>query len=694
LGLGEALVSGQVEPDRYRLDVATGRVLERALGAKALSIRSQAGGGTIQQAEEAAGRPALSDAALAELARLGREVAALFSAPQDIEWAWAGGQIHLLQSRPITSLFPVPAGMAPEPLQVLFSFAAVQGLLDPITPLGRDAIRALFAGAGSLFGYHLTVETQNVIHAAAERLFINVTGLFHNRVGRRAIHAFLGMIEPGAQQAVGLLMDDPRLAAVGGPTLRTLGRIVRVAGPMVPRLVRSLLWPKGERARFERELETRLAGAESRVAATSTLAERVALMEELTADAFAFLLPRFIPRFGAGMGPLNLLRHLARDLPEGEHDGLSMTRGLPHNVTTEMDLALWHASQEIRGEAAALTRFQQNQAEALAADYLGGRLPGPAQSAVAAFLERYGMRGVGEIDLGRPRWREDPTPVMQALQSYLQIEDPDQAPDAVFARGAATAQAAISHLAASVRTTRGGRLKAWRVRWAARRMRALVTLRESPKFWAIRNMGLIRAALLESGQALVKAGVLARPDDLFFLELAELKELAHGEERDWRAVVGERRNAYAREMRRRQVPRLLLSDGQAFYEGVAPSAGVGAGVLTGSPVSPGTAEGPARVVLDPRTAQLAPGEILVCPATDPAWTPLFLAAGGLVMEVGGLMTHGSVVAREYGIPAVVGVSQATSRLETGWRVRVDGTTGQVIILDSDQSPGVPSAAGG
>jgi phosphohistidine swiveling domain-containing protein len=224
-------------------------------------------------------------------------------------------------------------------------------------------------------------------------------------------------------------------------------------------------------------------------------------------------------------------------------------------------------------------------------------------------------------------------------------------------------------------------------------MRALVTLRESPKFWAIRNMGLVRAALLDSGRDLVKAGVLARPDDLFFLKLAELKELARGEGRDWRAVVGERRDAYEREMRRRQVPRLLLSDGQAFYEGVAPSAGTGAGVLTGSPVSPGTVEGPVRVVLDPRTAQLAPGEILVCPATDPAWTPLFLAAAGLVMEVGGLMTHGSVVAREYGIPAVVGVSQATSRLETGWRVRVDGTTGHVIILDPVQNPGVPSMAG-
>ena len=125
----------------------------------------------------------------------------------------------------------------------------------------------------------------------------------------------------------------------------------------------------------------------------------------------------------------------------------------------------------------------------------------------------------------------------------------------------------------------------------------------------------------------------------------------------------------------------MLSDGRAFYEGVAAVDAQEGHVLTGSPVSPGVVEGTVRVVLDPRDAQLMPGEILVCPGTDPSWTPLFLAAGGLVMEVGGMMTHGAVVAREYGIPAVVGVHEAASRLRTGQRVRVNGSNGQVLLLD-------------
>src|SRR4030095_9337277 len=205
--------------------------------------------------------------------------------------------------------------------------------------------------------------------------------------------------------------------------------------------------------------------------------------------------------------------------------------------------------------------------------------------------------------------------------------------------------------------------------------------RESPKFFAIRTMGIAKKALLEAGQEFVEAGTINRADDLTFLKLNELESLSKNETRDWKSLIAERRAAYERELRRRQVPRVLVSDGRAFYEGVGAETDTG-DVITGSPVSAGVAEGIGHVVLDPRGVHLAPGEILVCPGTDPAWTPLFMAAGGLVTEVGGMMTHGSVVAREYGIPAVVGVHQATMRLKDGQRIRVDGTQGKIMVLES------------
>jgi pyruvate,water dikinase len=313
---------------------------------------------------------------------------------------------------------------------------------------------------------------------------------------------------------------------------------------------------------------------------------------------------------------------------------------------------------------------------------------------LAGFLERYGVHGVAEIDVGRPRWRDDPTPLIRSLQSYLAIEDAESAPDRVFARGAVTAQAATVILATQIRQRRGGRRRERLVRFAAGRLRALGGMREFPKFVGVRMLALAHEALLQSGCELAEQGALAQAEDIFFLHLDELAAARDGQtDGDWPALVEQRRAIYDRERRRTRLPHVLLSDGRAFYEGgrqgtdVQGSAETGGAAevsrrtLAGSPVSPGVAEGIVRVVFDPHGTQLAPGEILVCPGTDPAWTPLFLSAGALVMEVGGLMTHGAVVAREYGIPAVVGVHEATRRLKTGQRVRVDGTSGVVTILD-------------
>jgi pyruvate,water dikinase len=383
------------------------------------------------------------------------------------------------------------------------------------------------------------------------------------------------------------------------------------------------------------------------------------------------------------MASLFLLNRLAGNQKEGDR-GLSMpmlevTRGLPQNVTTEMDLALWDTARTIKSDAEALDMFTAADAPALARRYLDATLPAAAQTALASFMDRYGMRGVGEIDFGQPRWREDPTPVMQSLQSYLQIDEAS-APDVLFARGQQAANAAIEKLAQDVRSRPFGRLKERIVRGAARRVRVLMGVRESPKFFAIRVMGIARKALMEVGEEFAEAGTIEQAQDLSFLNFSELEALSRNESLDWKSMVAERRALYERETRRRQVPRVLVSDGRAFYEGVGANIDSG-DVITGSPVSPGVVEGVVRVVLSPHDTQLLPGEILVCPGTDPAWTPLFMAAGGLITEVGGMMTHGSVVAREYGIPAVVGVHQATTRLKDGQKIRVDGTAGRITILE-------------
>jgi pyruvate,water dikinase len=680
LGLGEALVSGQVEPDQYVVDATTGRILEKRLGAKALAIRGAAGGGVTTVQQEAASQQALPDGAILEVARLGKRVEQEIYAgqPQDIEWAWAGGQLTLLQSRAITSLYPLPAGMPADPLQVLFSLNHVQGMLDPFTPLGQDALIRAYVTLATLFGRHYTLQTQRELVTAGERLVINITPALRHARGRTLLAGIFSAIEPGAGQAIAGVLDDPRLATTrSGLSPQAAASLARLISVMGRRVAAAMGRPHAQRADLQRRIDAFIAEMDGRSRLANTLAERLALWQVIYSE-FADRISLWLgPPVVAGIASFIQLRRLAVRATGSDQLALEAARGLPGNVTTEMDLVLWTVAQVIQADPESAQRFANENAASLALAYQARGLPLPAQAALLAFMDRYGVRGLAEIDLGRPRWREEPAHVMQVVQSYVRIDEPEQAPDAVFRRGAVAAEAAIERLAAAMPNPAQARL----ARLLASRMRALAGLRETPKFTIIRVLGVMRRMMLQSGAELAAAGVLARPDDIFFLHFEELA--GENDERgtmkdEWLRIVAERRQAYERERLRRQVPRVLLSDGTAFYEGLGAESGDG--TLSGSPVSPGVVEGIVHVVFDPRDAHLAPGEILVCPGTDPSWTPLFLTAGGLVMEVGGLMTHGSVVAREYGIPAVVGVHEATTRLQTGQRVRVDGTAGRVVVV--------------
>ncbi|HSF80381.1 MAG TPA: PEP/pyruvate-binding domain-containing protein [Anaerolineales bacterium] len=682
-GLGEALVSGRVEPDHFVVDSRSGEVIHKKLGAKKVATRGKPGGGVETLQENLAARQTLGKEEIRRLVLLGNQVQEEYGTPQDIEWAISGGELYLLQSRSITTLFPVPE-VSFDPLIIWFSFGAVQGMMGPVTPLGQDAIRTVIAGMGTVFGAPITPDQQQVFVSSGERIWVKISDLIRHPIGSRIFSGLLGFVEPSVAQILTPLVAEERLGAGSGKMkLSTLRRLARFALPMLPRFARAMLHPEKARADFDRRIEDYLSVAAITPAENrfERLANTLAFMRNRISNAFPFLLPRFIPLFGPSMAALNLLTKISGGRREL---ALEVTRGLPNNVTTEMDLALWATAIEIRAEADLAGMFQRADAQELANRYLDGSLPATAQAAIDRFMKKYGMRGVGEIDFGQPRWREDPVPVMRTLQSYLTIKA-EFAPDVLFARGEQAAQTAIEQLASEARKQAGGWLKEKLVRVAARRIRILMGARESPKFFAIRTMGIARHALLEAGREFVKAGTIDRPDDLVYLQLSELEVLSRNEppsasaHPSWKALIADRQGIYGRELRRRQVPRVLVSDGRMFYEGLDASS-ESTEVITGSPVSPGVVEGVVRIVLDPRSTQLSAGEILVCPGTDPAWTPLFMAAGGLITEVGGMMTHGSVVAREFGIPAVVGVHRATERLKNGQRIRLDGTLGKIEIV--------------
>lgn len=677
-GLGEAIVSGQVEPDHYVVNPQTWQITERKLGAKALAILPRAGGGTDQVTEHGANRQALSDKQILELSHLCEQVAAHFGSPQDIEWAWANNTLWLVQSRPITSLYPLPVrNDHPEGLRVYFNVNSIQGLTDPFTPLGRDALKTFMSGFLRLL--HIPRRIDEVAFDAGGRLFADVSEIVRDPRLRRIFFGILSNADPGALQVMKRLIADGTIPTEKSVSTRRIAIIISNVLPILFRSVRSWIAPETMRLEAPRRGDRYIARVRRHIRHAHTLRQKLMALRidagNTIKHLFLYILAIALP----GLFTLPIVtRALKNWLGLKPGAAMNLVRSLPGNVTTEMDLRLWATAQQIRSDAASYEYVSSQPVETQVAAFKRGEMPPVAQHAIAQFLDRYGMRAVGEIDMGRPRWRENPQSLFQTLASYITIDDPNLAPDAVFKRGAIEAERYAAEYIAETRKLPWGNLKATILGAAIKRMRLLIGLREMPKFYLIKILDAYRSTLLESGQEMVKNRVLNQAEDIFFVPLVQLSQFANGEKLDLQRIVKEQRALYDRERGRRQMPRVLLSTGEAFYEGLAEA---GTSNLVGVGVSPGVVEGRVRVVLDPHGVRLQPGEILVCPATDPGWTPLFLSAGGLVMELGGMITHGSVVAREYGIPAVVGVHDATTRLHTGQRIRVDGSQGRVTILE-------------
>jgi pyruvate,water dikinase len=686
-GLGEALVSGQVEPDNYVIDTKKIQIIKKSIGTKAFSIHANSHGGTVNNTQSANDHQALSDNEILELVQIGLQTASYFNSPQDIEWAMEQGHLYLVQSRPITSLYPIPSSSpnwktANDNLQVWFSFASWQGMLDPITPLGQDTFRYFATSMGRLLGFHVEVKNQNTFVNAGERLYINLTPPIRSELGRKIVPIFIASIEPTIINHLKSLYNDPQLAIKkNGLGFGTKTQFIRVIFKILFKVIRNFINPVKGRKNLIKRIDSFLENLRVKDENAKDLSEQVEVIEQAFIMMPGILFPVMLSGGISGIAPMQMLFKLANSLPDGAEKVLELTRGLSYNVTTEMDLALWRTSMEIKKSKDSYECFANSEASLLTSKYLNGDLPSVAQSQIKVFLEKYGARGIAEIDIGRQRWAEDPIHIIQVLKGYLQIKDEKLSPVEVFKRGAQSAVQAQEQLIEEFKKVSGGFIKHRVAKFIASRLRELGGLRETPKFAFVRMLSIYRNMLLKSGRQLVQEGVIKNQDDLFYLHLDELKKLATNREKDWNGIIEERRRKYEREQRRKRIPRLMLSDGTAFYEGFSEATSECANILNGIPVSSGVCEGLVRVVFNPQEDILLPGEILVCPATDPAWTPLFLLAGGLILEVGGMMTHGAVVAREYGIPAVVGVNQATLFLKTGQHIRMDGSTGQIEILD-------------
>ncbi|MEC1242351.1 PEP-utilizing enzyme, partial [Bacillus paralicheniformis] len=327
-------------------------------------------------------------------------------------------------------------------------------------------------------------------------------------------------------------------------------------------------------------------------------------------------------------------------------------KSLPHNVTTEMGLELGDLSDQARKYPEVIDYFKRADSENFMEELL--KIPGGAElkSSLDGFLKKYGMRCVGEIDMTRPRWAEAPVQLVPSILSHIRTTAPGEH-RRKFKQGEMEAEEAKKDIISQFRFP-----EKKRVSRLVHMYRSLMGMREHHKFTLVKLMFLYKKAILKEARTLVEKGILNCEDDVFYFTLEELIALLENRGiGDIPELLTDRKRQHMSNQKLTS-PRVMTSEGE-IITGRLRNAKSPEGALTGTPVSAGIIEGIARVVKSPEDAKLNQGDILVAPYTDPGWTPLFTSAAGLITEVGGMMTHGSVVAREYGIPAVVGIDKAT-----------------------------------
>jgi len=655
-GLGEALVSGRVNADIYK--VRDGEVVARTIATKRLAIHPSPAGGTHEQAiePERQDEPALTERQVVRLAQLGRRIEAHFGRPQDIEWCLVANDFQeedfqIVQSRPITTLFPIPAAGDREN-HVYVSVGHQQMMIDPMKPLG-------------LSFWQMTPPSR--MAEAGGRLFVDVTQALASPASRASLVALLGKSDPLIGDALKTLLDRDFIRSLPdqGPAWTPPGggsEAIETDPAIVTELIER---SQVSLATLKRDIRTKSGSA--------LLDFIVAHMQEVKRAGAD---PRSLQVVMAGMEATWWLNdHMQTWL--GERNAAdTLAQSVPNNVTSEMGLALLDVADVIRPYPEVVA-FLQHVEDDDFLDELPRLAGGPeARDAIRAWLDKYGMRGVGEIDITRPRWSERPAMLLPLILGNIKNFEPG-AGKRRFEQGRQEAWKKEQELLERLRALPDGDRKAEETKRMIDRVRTFAGYREYPKYGMVSRYFVYKQALMAEAEHLVQARVLREKEDIFYLRFEEIQDVVRTNRVDGQ-LIRQRKDAF-RSYQSLTPPRVLTSDGEAVA-GTYRRGDLPAGALVGLAVSAGTIEGRARVILDIAQADLEPGDILVTAYTDPSWTPLFVAIAGLVTEVGGLMTHGAVIAREYGLPAVVGVEHATRRIRDGQRIRVHGTDGYVEIL--------------
>jgi phosphoenolpyruvate synthase/pyruvate phosphate dikinase len=659
-GLGEALVSGLVNADSYK--VRNGKLIAKQISTKKLAIYALEDGGTKEQEiePERQNRQALTDEQILQLERIGRKIEAHFGCPQDIEWCLVDDTFYIVQSRPITTLYLIPEADDQEN-HVYLSVGHQQMMTNPMKPLG-------------LSFFQLTAARP--MYKAGGRLFVDVTHQLASPVSRENLLDVMGQHDPLMKDALMIIIergdfikslpDDQQEKTPGkshqGPSLPNFKTLNDYDPAIVPDLIK----------RSETSIEELKQNIQAKSGSDllDFLLEDIQRLKKILSDQRSFAV------FMTAMNALSWVNEKMEKWLGEKNVADTLSQSVPHNITSEMGLALLDVADVIRPYSEVIEYLQQVKGENFLAELI--KFPGgqEAQDAISTFLNQYGMRCAGEIDITRPRWSEKPTALVPLILSNIKNFAPDES-KRKFEQGRQEALEKEQELLDRLKQLPNGEQKANETKRIIRLMRSFIGYREYPKYAMVNRYFVYKQALLKEAEQLVRANVIHEKEDIYYLTFEELREVICTNTLDDQ-IISKRKDEY-KFYEKLTPPRVITSDGE-IITGEYKRENLPAAAIVGLPVSSGVVEGRARIILSMEDADLADGDILVTSFTDPSWTPLFLSIKGLVTEVGGLLTHGAVIAREYGLPAVIGVENATRLLKDGQRIRVNGTEGYVEIL--------------
>ena len=659
-GLGEALVSGLVNADVYK--VRNGKVIAKKISTKKLAVFASQNGGTKEQEiePERQNRQVLADEQILQLEHLGRKIEKHFGDPQDIEWCLVDGAFYIVQSRPITTLFPIPEANDQEN-HVYVSVGHQQMMTDPLKPLG-------------LSFFQLTAARP--MEKAGGRLFVDIAQDLASPARRDMIVNVLGKSDPLVQDALRTILERGDFIKslpndIKEPSSSKSHQGVSPAGFQTlndydPQIVSDLI--KSSQAsvdKLRRDIQT-----QSGSALFGFILEDIQELRKSISDSQSF---------GVIMTAMNasswINEHMMNWLGE-KNAADTLSQSVSNNITSEMGLELLDVADVIRAHPEAINYLEHVRDDSFLDELVqfdGGE---ESRDAIYAYLNKYGMRCAGEIDITKPRWSEKPTTLVPMILGNIKNVEPN-ASHLKFEQGRQEALNKEQELLERLKQLPDGEQKAKETKRMIILVRNLSGYREYPKYGIVSRYFVYKQALLKEAERLVQANVIHEKQDIYYLTFEELHEAVRTNELEYQ-IISRRKDEY-KSYEKLTPPRVMTSDGE-IVAGEYKRKDLPADAIVGLPVSSGVIEGCARVILNLDDAVLEDGDILVTSFTDPSWTPLFVSIKGLVTEVGGLMTHGAVIAREYGLPAVVGVENATKLIKDGQRIRVNGTEGYVEIL--------------